>query len=100
MEAAVCVSDMETLDFINYNRAYQEFGECIIQSGYCYEEYLAHIVPKRVFDNMKFIEWFLSIYFYNLQEWGVLLPGEIVPGDKIKIYEVVNNRLYYYDVNN
>lgn len=100
LEFVVCVSDMETADFIDYNGVYQTFGECITQSGYCYEEYLTHTVPKKVFDNMKFIEWFLSIYFYNGQEYGVLLPGGTVPGDKIKIYEVVNNRLYYYGANN
>lgn len=89
------LSELETFVLIDFVGAYSECGNCIIQSGYSYADYLEHSVPRRVFENMIFVKWFLSIYFYDSEVLGSLFPRKMVPSQNIKILEEIEENLVY-----
>lgn len=91
------LSDMETYAPSNYDDGFGEYDKCIINSGYSYNDYLEGEVKQQVFDNMIFIKWFISIYFYDSEELGSLLPNKCVPSEKIRIMEIKDRKLKYID---
>lgn len=97
MEYASKLSNMETYAPIDYDAGFTEYSKCIVNSGYGYDDYLKKTVPQRVLDNIIFVKWFISIYFYDSQEMGSLLPNKCVPADEIRIMEIKNGKLIYMD---
>ncbi|WP_291650944.1 hypothetical protein [Clostridium sp.] len=91
------LSDMETFAPIDYIGSFRSYSKCILNSGYDYDDYIEKKIPQRVFDNMIFIQWFISIYFYDSEKLGSLLPNKYVRADKIKVMEVKNGELEYID---
>lgn len=88
LEFSVPLNNMETFAPIDFNGAWSEIKDCLIQSGYNSDDYYAHLIPQNVLDNMIFIRWFISIYFYDSEELGSLLPGlSVIPG-KVKVIEI------------
>lgn len=82
------LSDMKTFAPIDYRNAYQDYENLLCSCGYNYSDYMENIVPKRVYDNIFFLKKFISIYFYNSEEYGSLLPkGRILPNN-IKLFQV------------
>lgn len=98
IEYASKLSDMETYAPYDYINSFRGYSECIINSGYNYNDYLNKKIPQRVFDNMIFIKWFIAIYFYDSEELGSLLPDKYVPADEIKIMEVMDGKLKHIDL--
>lgn len=90
------VSEMETFAPYDYDEAYRECGECLENNGFSYMDYIGQKIPWKVFDNMCFVKWFLSIYFYNDEKYGSLLSGGMVLGDRIKIYKVIDGQLVMF----
>lgn len=43
---------------------------------------------KKIYDNIIFLKRFISIYFYNAEEYGSLLAGNSVPPEILKVFEV------------
>ncbi|MBR0596456.1 hypothetical protein [Sinanaerobacter chloroacetimidivorans] len=88
IEFPIGLHEMETYSPIDYEGAWSEIGDCLEKSGFSRYEYLTHKIPQNVFDNMVFLKWFVSIYFYDSEEMGSLLPGCCVLPDKLKCIEV------------
>lgn len=88
LEFPVKLSDMETYAPIDYNQAWHDVSSCLEQSGYNYNDYNERKIPQNVLDNMIFLRWFISVYFYDSEELGSLLPGKCVIPENIKILEV------------
>jgi len=84
------LSDMETYAPIDYQSAYEEYGTCIVKSGYTYDDYIYERdkIPQNVFDNMVFLRWFISIYAFDSEQLGSLLPGISAPTDKLKFIPI------------
>lgn len=91
------LSDMETYAPNDYIASFRTYSKCIVNSGYDYDDYLEKNIPQRVFDNMIFIQWFISIYFYDSEILGSLLPNKCVSADEMKIMEVIDGKLEYID---
>lgn len=90
IEFDATLSEMETYEFHNAVHWFKSYGTCIRKSGYSFEEFLDGVVPKQVFDNIKLISLFISIFFYNSEELGSLLPGKCVAPSNLTINEVDN----------
>lgn len=88
LEFAVKLSEMETYAPMDYRAGFREYGSCIVRSGYDYDDYLEKRVPQNVLDNLVFLKWFISIYFYESEELGSLLPGGTVAGSRLKFIEI------------
>lgn len=89
LEFPVRLKDMETYAPIDYERAWYEIKDCLEQSGYNYNDYCERMIPQNLLDNMIFLKWFISVYFYDSEELGSLLPGKCVEPDEIKIIKIV-----------
>lgn len=89
------LSDMETFAPMDYISSFRSYSTCIVNSGYDYDDYIEKNIPQRIFDNMMFIQWFISIYFYDSEKLGSLLPDKYVLADEIKIMEVKDGKLEY-----
>lgn len=88
LEFPAKLSDMETYAPIDYDHAWDEISDCLEQSGYNYRDYNSRRIPQNVLDNMVFLRWFISIYFYDSEELGSLLPDRSVRPENIKIIEI------------
>jgi len=88
LEFPVQLSNMETYAPIDYDRAWYEIDDCLEQSGYNYDDYYERLIPQNVFDNMVFLRWFISVYFYDSEELGSLLPDQCVEPEEIRIIEI------------
>ncbi len=88
LEFPVQLSNMETYTPIDYDRAWYEISDCLEQSGYNYEDYYERLIPQNVLDNMVFLKWFISVYFYDSEELGSLLPDKCVEPEEIRILEI------------
>lgn len=86
-------SKMETFAPINYRDAYYDYENLLYLSGFDYSDYMERNVPKMVYDNIVFLKRFISIYFYDSEEYGSLLPEEVVSPEKIRIMQVVGKKL-------
>ncbi len=93
LEYASKWSDMETFAPISYREAFHEYENLLFSCGYGYSDYMERVIPKRVYDNIIFLRRFVSIYFYDSEEYGSLLPGESVPPESLKVYQVVGDNL-------
>lgn len=87
LEFPAKLSDMEFVA-IDYNARFASIASCILKSGYDYCDYMEKKIPFRVFENIGLIQWFLSVYFYDSELLGSLLPNKTVSPDLIKIIEV------------
>jgi hypothetical protein len=83
------LSNMETYAPIDYDRAWHEIDDCLEQSGYNYVDYYQRQIPQNVLDNMVFLKWFISVYFYDSEELGSLLPNRCVEPEEIRSIEIV-----------
>lgn len=82
------LSNMETHAPMDYKSAWEDVGLCLQYNGYGYSDYIDKKIPQNVLDNMGFIRWFISIYFFNSEILGSLLPNLCVdPQDITKIIE-------------
>jgi hypothetical protein len=89
LEFSVQLSNMETYAPIDYDRAWYEISDCLKQSDYNLDDYYDRLIPQNVLDNMVFLKWFISVYFYDSEELGSLLPNMCVePGEIRRIIEV------------
>jgi hypothetical protein len=88
LEFPVRLRSMETYAPIDYDRAWYEISDCIEQSGYDYDNYCERQIPQNVLDNMVFLKWFISVYFYDSEELGSLLPDRCVKPEEIRILEI------------
>ena len=68
----------ERCNLLAYRGLYPEKGKRIMQQAY---------------DNITFLRRFISIYFYNAEEYGSLLAGNSVPPEALKVLEVKENDL-------
>lgn len=93
LEYASRWSEMETFTTINYRDTYREYESLLYSCGFDYTDYMEKIIPKKVYDNIIFLKKFLSIYFYNAEEFGSLLVGDSVPPEALKVFEVRGNDL-------
>lgn len=93
LEYASRWSEMETFAPINYRDAYREYESLLNSCGFDFTDYMEEIIPKRVYDNITFLRRFVSVYFYNAEEYGSLLAGNSVPPEALKIFEVIENDL-------
>ena len=50
-------------------------------------------IPKKIYDNIAFLKRFISIFFYNSEEYGSLLAGGTVAPESLKIYPVEKDKL-------
>ena len=91
LEFGVKLSNMETFAPIDWRAGYDEYDDCIELSGYTYDDYMAKAVPQRVFDNIIFLKWFFSVYFYDSEILGSLLPDHTIPSEKVKYIEIKND---------
>lgn len=78
---------------INYRDAYK-----IMKVFYILAALISLIIwkkpyRKKVYDNITFLRRFISIYFYNAEEYGSLLAGNSVPPEALKVLEVKENDL-------
>lgn len=87
------LSDMETFAPISFQAAYEDIKGCLTYCGYTYSDYYEKKVPQNIFDNYHFIRKFVSIYFYNSEEYGSLLPDMSVAPKIVKYYRVVGDNL-------
>ena len=86
-------SEMETFAPINYRDAYREYESLLYSCGFDFTDYMEETIPKKVYDNITFLRRFISIYFYNVEEYGSLLAGNSVPPEALKVFEVRKNDL-------
>ena len=86
-------SEMETFAPINYRDAYQDYESLLYSCGFDFTDYMEETIPKKVYDNITFLRRFISIYFYNAEEYGSLLAGNSVPPEALKVLEVKENDL-------
>lgn len=85
LQFAVSMSDVESYCLCDYKRAYYDYEEILEYSGYTHSDYLMHKIPKRFYQNVKIIDWFLAASLCNSCEVGSLLPGKIVEPSKIEV---------------
>lgn len=90
LEFSTTLSEMETYETFDAVEWFKSNGACIVKSGYSYKEYLDGAVPKRIFDNIELISLFISIYFYNSEKLGSLLPDKCIAPSELNIIEVYN----------
>jgi hypothetical protein len=89
LEFPVQLNNMETYAPIEYDRAWYEISDCLEQSGYNHSDYCERLIPQNVLDNMVFLKRFISIYFYDSEGLGSLLPNMCVePGEIRRVIEV------------
>jgi len=88
LEFPIQLSNMETYAPIDFERAWYEISDCLEQSGYNYDDYYERLIPQNVLDNMVFLKWFISIYFYDSEGLGSLLPDKCVEPEEIRIIEI------------
>lgn len=93
LEYASQWSEMETFAPINYRDAYREYESLLYSCGYDFSDYLERVIPKRIYDNIAFLKRFVSIYFYDSEEYGSLLAGKSVHPNALKIFRVEGNDL-------
>lgn len=93
LEYASRWSEMETFAPINYRDAYREYESLLYSCGYDFTDYMEENIPKKIYDNITFLRRFISIYFYNAEEYGSLLAGDSVSPDTLKVFEVRGNDL-------
>ena len=86
-------SEMETFAPINYRDAYRDCESLLYSCGFDFTDYMEETIPKKVYDNITFLRRFISIYFYNAEEYGSLLAGNSVPPEALKVFEVKENDL-------
>ena len=88
------LSEMETYNPISYLDAFNQIKGCFKWSNITCEEYYAHRVPQRVFDNRYLIQLFLDVYIYAMKEqYGSLQPGSSIPPHNLEIFKIENNGL-------
>ena len=87
------LSDMETFAPISFDDAYEDIKGCLGYCGYTYSDYNEKRVSKNFFDNYHFIRMFVSIYFYDSEEYGSLLSDMSVAPENIKYYKVDGDNL-------
>lgn len=93
LEYASRWSEMETFAPINYRDAYRDYEGLLYSCGFDFTDYMEETIPKKVYDNITFLRRFISIYFYNAEEYGSLLAGNSVPPETLKVFEVRENDL-------
>ena len=91
LEFPVCISNMETFAPMCFDEGYREVKDCLEFSGYTYSDYNNLNISQNFFDNYYFINKFISIYFYNSEEYGSLLPDMSVSPKGIKYYRVTKD---------
>lgn len=84
LEFPIRLSSMETYAPIDYDCAWYKISDCLEQSGYNLDDYYERLIPQNVLDNMVFIKWFISVYFYDSEELGSLLPDLCVEPEEIR----------------
>ncbi|WP_097015326.1 hypothetical protein [Anaerocolumna aminovalerica] len=84
LEFPVQLSDMETYSLIDYDRTWYEVSHCLEQSGYNQDDYYERLIPQNVLDNIIFLKWFISVYFYDSEKLGSLLPDMCVEPEEIR----------------
>lgn len=87
LQFPICLTDIETFNVCNYERAYYEYEEILECSGYTHSDYLMHLIPDTLYQNMKIIEWFLAASLCGNYQLGSLLPGKVVEPSQIQIVE-------------
>lgn len=87
LEFPVSMADVEVCCFVDYERAYYNYEEILECSGYTHSDYLMHLIPENVYQNLKIIDWFLAACLCGTCQFGSLLPGETVEPSLIKIVE-------------
>lgn len=87
------LSDMETFAPISFEAAYEDIKGCLEYCGYTYSDYNEKRVLQNFFDNYYFIRKFISIYFYDSEEYGSLLPDMSVAPEIITYYKVDGDNL-------
>lgn len=87
LQFPVCLTDIEAFNVCDYERAYYEYEEILECSGYTHSDYLMHLIPDTVYQNMKLIEWFLAASLCGTYQLGSLLPGKVVEPSRIQIVE-------------
>ena len=97
LEFPTVLSDMETFNPMFFEEGYNERRECLEFSGYSYSDYNNLNISQNFFDNYYFIKKFISIYFYNSEEYGSLLSDISVSPDGIRYYKVEDNNLIKLD---
>lgn len=100
LEYASLLSEMETFSPENYIEAYRKYEDLLYSCGFTYSDYLERAIPKRIYDNITFLRRFISIFFYDTEEYGSLLPRKSVPPEALKIFQVVENDLVEIDMKN
>lgn len=93
LEYASPWSEMETFAPINYREAYREYESLLYLCGFDFSDYMEHAIPKRIYDNIAFLRRFVSIYFYDSEEYGSLLAGKSVQPEALKVFRVEGNDL-------
>lgn len=93
LEYASRWSKMETFAPMNYREAYREYESLLYSCGFDFTDYMEETIPKKIYDNITFLRRFISIYFYNEEEYGSLLAGNSVPPEALKVFEVRENDL-------
>lgn len=88
LEYASRWSEMETFAPVNYRDAYREYKSLLYSCGFDFTDYMEENIPKKIYDNIIFLKRFISIYFYNAEEYGSLLAGNSVPPEILKVFEV------------
>ena len=88
LEYASRWSEMETFAPVNYRDAYREYKSLLYSCGFDFTDYMEETIPKKIYDNIIFLKRFISIYFYNAEEYGSLLAGNSVPPEILKVFEV------------
>lgn len=87
------ISDMETYAPMDFDAAYYEIKDELQLSDYSHEDYLDLNISKHFWNNRFLIKKFLSIYFYDGEEYSSLLPGKNVLPGEIKVYEVCGKNM-------
>ena len=98
LEYSSPLSKMESFAPVNYRDAYRNYESMLQMSGFDYSDYMEKIVPKRIFDNITFLRLFISIYFYDSEEYGSLLPKMTVQPRTVKVFRVEEDKLIKIDV--
>lgn len=87
LQFPVSMADVEVRCLVDYERAYYKYEEILECSGYTHSDYLMHMIPENVYQNLKVIDWFLSACLCGSYQFGSLLPGKTVEPSLIKIVE-------------
>jgi len=84
------VADMETFNPCSQEAWFNDYGECILRSGFDSDDFYMGQIPKKVFDNFFIINKFVSFYsFGGSEDYGALIPDLcITPSQIIAIEQI------------